>query len=446
MHNIAVSNLEALEAERTAGGGVATRAALEWSGCSGAQIRRLEVATGSNGTTPTGGAVVGNSVKPVKAAREEVDRGGQRNTVNTDPMESMELYSESNALAEAKRRLALRKASSPAQLRKASATPRKSAHQHSPQPPHGSEQGTPRGMAMLQSLMPDLCARCSCPVRVQVIPGKGRGVVACRALSAGELVETSHLIKIPPDQVPQLRGTVLFDYVFEGVKNDERGGAAYVALGLGSLFNHSATPNLELWLDEEEHTIQFMTTVKVKCDEELTIIYHHLEPGHVFAPSGPRQPVSPGRGRASREGPPPVSPGLAEDNLEALEAERRAGHGGATKAALQWASGSGTQIRRLEAATGPHGTTATGGAVVGPGGPDPDAKRGHLALAPGLGSVSPSGAAMDALPGGGRVETSSSPSMVSQLRELKALADDGILTPAEFRASKAVILGLSPPR
>merc|ERR1712046_245568 len=59
-------------------------------------------------------------------------------------------------------------------------------------------------------------------------------------------------------------------------------GAAYVALGIGSLFNHNEAPNLEVWLDEGELTIQFLTTRDVAEGEELCISYHHLPPGYDF--------------------------------------------------------------------------------------------------------------------------------------------------------------------
>ena len=42
-------------------------------------------------------------------------------------------------------------------------------------------------------------------------------------------------------------------------------GTAYVALGIGSLFNHDGrSPNLEIWLDESSLKIDFIAKREVK--------------------------------------------------------------------------------------------------------------------------------------------------------------------------------------
>jgi len=59
-------------------------------------------------------------------------------------------------------------------------------------------------------------------------------------------------------------------------------GTAYIALGIGSLFNHETEANLEIWLDEPALCIQFIASDTIPFGEELTIAYHHLEGGFEF--------------------------------------------------------------------------------------------------------------------------------------------------------------------
>merc|ERR1711865_464310 len=113
--------------------------------------------------------------------------------------------------------------------------------------------------------------------RVEAVEGKGRGVVAARDIQSGELVEMAHCITIPATQTIDIQSTVLRDYVFAAPN-----GGCLLALGVGSLFNHSDTPNLEIWMDPSQAQIQFMATGDLKEGTELTIRYTHLPKGYDF--------------------------------------------------------------------------------------------------------------------------------------------------------------------
>jgi len=52
------------------------------------------------------------------------------------------------------------------------------------------------------------------PLRIGHFPGRGRGVVADRAIQAGELVERSPVLVIPPQERAAVDATVVFTYVF----------------------------------------------------------------------------------------------------------------------------------------------------------------------------------------------------------------------------------------
>lgn len=161
---------------------------------------------------------------------------------------------------------------------------------------------------MANMVAPPSCSRCSCPCSVAMIKGKGRGVLSTRDIAKGELVESSHLIALTKEEVPAATSTILKDYVFAGAYRISivlayllcvfspppatlldlslgSDGIAYLALGIGSLFNHDPACNLEIWLDEPALTIQFIAATGIPAQAELTISYHHLEPGLTFKPS-----------------------------------------------------------------------------------------------------------------------------------------------------------------
>ena len=97
----------------------------------------------------------------------------------------------------------------------------------------------------------------------------GRGVFAARDFSAGQVIERSPVIAIPAEDVPALRNTLLARYSFQGV---EAGGA--LALGYGSLYNHSYKPNCVYWTIKDEGVIEFVALVDIQAGEELRVNYN----------------------------------------------------------------------------------------------------------------------------------------------------------------------------
>ena len=107
------------------------------------------------------------------------------------------------------------------------------------------------------------------PVCVAHIEGKGRGVLAMRPLSRGELLEHAHVIVVPPEQAAHLDRTVLEHYVY-----DWPGGRLAVALGHGSLFNHSFRPNARYRRDLEANLLVFEALCDIAPGDEVTINYN----------------------------------------------------------------------------------------------------------------------------------------------------------------------------
>ncbi|OBZ68733.1 SET domain-containing protein 7 [Grifola frondosa] len=107
--------------------------------------------------------------------------------------------------------------------------------------------------------------------RIGYSEGKGRGVYASQDIPAQRVIEISPILVFTSGEYEQHgKHTVLDHYTFKW-----RDGRMALALGLGSLFNHSQAPNVSYILDSETESIRYMTTRPVKRDEELCIFYGH---------------------------------------------------------------------------------------------------------------------------------------------------------------------------
>jgi hypothetical protein len=102
-------------------------------------------------------------------------------------------------------------------------------------------------------------------------PGRGRGIRALRKFRKGECIERSHVIVIPREQWPSIEHTVFFDHTFYWGEDEED---AALALGFGSLFNHSYRPNAVYTRFFAEGQIHFFTLRDIEPGEEVTINYN----------------------------------------------------------------------------------------------------------------------------------------------------------------------------
>ncbi|KAH9999627.1 cytidine deaminase-like protein [Russula compacta] len=109
--------------------------------------------------------------------------------------------------------------------------------------------------------------------------GKGRGVYASKAMPAYTLLEISPALLFSAEEYEAHgRHTVLDHYTFKW-----RDGRMALALGLGSLFNHSDSPNVSYTIDTATESIRYTTVRAVEADEELCIYYG---PNLWFKPAG----------------------------------------------------------------------------------------------------------------------------------------------------------------
>jgi uncharacterized protein len=99
----------------------------------------------------------------------------------------------------------------------------------------------------------------------------GRGVFTGETLEEGDLIEICPAIVLPEEDLPKIHDTRLHDYYFLWGEEQNR---CAIALGNGSLFNHSYQPNARYLLDYEHETIDFYAIKTIRPGEEITVNYN----------------------------------------------------------------------------------------------------------------------------------------------------------------------------
>lgn len=133
---------------------------------------------------------------------------------------------------------------------------------------------TERDLDVEAAAEPELELTRSSRLKVLSTPDKGRGVFARESIPADTLIEVSPVLIVSNEEYIQhtLNKTIFESYLFTW----SRAGEYALALGLGSLFNHSDTgPNVSYVLDKVNHCIRYSTKRPIKENEELCIFYGH---------------------------------------------------------------------------------------------------------------------------------------------------------------------------
>ncbi len=99
----------------------------------------------------------------------------------------------------------------------------------------------------------------------------GRGIFATRNIEKGELIHEAPVIVSPKEEYKYLKKTILMEYVFWWGENLDE---CALALGYGSLFNHSYAPNALFKLNLQNKTIDFIANTTIKTGEEIRINYN----------------------------------------------------------------------------------------------------------------------------------------------------------------------------
>jgi uncharacterized protein len=100
--------------------------------------------------------------------------------------------------------------------------------------------------------------------------GRGRGIFAKRRFDADEIIEVCPVIALSERDADSLNATGLYEYYFGWGKD---GKWAAIALGYGSLYNHSFTPNAEHRKNTVDETISIVAVREIAAGEEIFIRY-----------------------------------------------------------------------------------------------------------------------------------------------------------------------------
>ena len=105
-------------------------------------------------------------------------------------------------------------------------------------------------------------------LRVGRSPIHGTGVFATRRFDADEVIERCPVLVLDGSDADAVVDTLLGNYVYEW----EQGYA--LALGYGSLYNHSHQPAARYEMDYELDEIHVVARRRIKRGEEITISYN----------------------------------------------------------------------------------------------------------------------------------------------------------------------------
>ena len=107
------------------------------------------------------------------------------------------------------------------------------------------------------------------------IKNADRGVFANQEIKKREIIEACPVIIAPKNDLSNLRESILVTYFFYFGKKKEN---LAVALGFGSIYNHTYTPNATYKINHKEQTIVFTAIGDINKDDEITVNYNFGNP------------------------------------------------------------------------------------------------------------------------------------------------------------------------
>jgi uncharacterized protein len=99
---------------------------------------------------------------------------------------------------------------------------------------------------------------------------KGRSVHTASDITEGSIIEICPVIILSKDDTLNIHKTLLHDYYFLWNVEDN---TSAIALGYGSLYNHSDTPNADFELVYGDNEIHIIATEDIAAGTEICIDY-----------------------------------------------------------------------------------------------------------------------------------------------------------------------------
>jgi len=121
----------------------------------------------------------------------------------------------------------------------------------------------------------------------------GLGVFATRSFAVGDIIERCPVVVVPAAERPLLDETNLYNYYFTW--QDQ---AAAIALGYGSLYNHSPLPCARYVKIFGVDTVEFAAVRDIDSGHEITVDYTDHGRNPLWFPLQPGPPGSAPRTRA----------------------------------------------------------------------------------------------------------------------------------------------------
>ena len=118
---------------------------------------------------------------------------------------------------------------------------------------------------------------------VREVAGMGRGVFAGERIRKGQVIEACPVIPLSEADEKKLTETVLDKYMFawgEGLEG------SCIALGLGSIYNHSSTPNAVACRVHNRTEIEFIALRDIEEGEQILTDYEWEEHEYHFPRGG----------------------------------------------------------------------------------------------------------------------------------------------------------------
>ncbi|MGL6097059.1 MAG: SET domain-containing protein-lysine N-methyltransferase [Fimbriiglobus sp.] len=100
---------------------------------------------------------------------------------------------------------------------------------------------------------------------------RSRAVFAAAPIRAGAVIETCPVIRVPAGELDPGQTCTLSDYVFVSRPDPAHGDVLLIALGFGSLYNHSDAPNARFVVRDDALVITAARAIA--AGEEVTFDY-----------------------------------------------------------------------------------------------------------------------------------------------------------------------------